>query len=184
MAQLCRVLALVVGGWFFIACSPGDEPLPPSASARVLDVVDGDTVVVSLKDRPVSVRLIGIDTPETKKPSTPVECYGPEATAFLQSLIPPGTILILHRDIESRDHFGRLLAYLFRYDDGLFVNQEILAQGFARTLSIPPNVTYSRDFEVVANRARTEKRGLWKVCPQSAAANRSSNGTKPSASAR
>lgn len=164
MVQRWRLLALAVAGWIACACAPGDEPLPPSASARVIDVVDGDTVVVSLQGRRVSVRLIGIDTPETKKPLTPIECYGPEATAFLQSLIPPGTILILHRDIESRDHFGRLLAYLFRHDDGLFVNQEILAHGFARTLSIAPNITYSRDFEIVASRARTEKRGLWKAC--------------------
>jgi len=143
-------------------CATGED-LPPS-SALVLDIVDGDTVVVSVQGHRATVRLIGIDTPETKKPATPIECYGPEATEFLHALIPPGTILDVHRDIESRDHFGRLLAYLFRRDDGLFVNREILIQGFARTLSIAPNTTYSRDFEQVASRARREGKGLWRAC--------------------
>lgn len=147
------------------ACTTsGVDPLPSSASARVLEIVDGDTIVVSLGNDPVTVRLIGVDTPETKKPSWPVECFGPEATTFIQSLIPPGTVLILHRDIESRDHFGRLLAYVFRHDDGLFINQVIMTQGFARPLSIAPNLTYSEEFAIWAGEARRERRGLWKAC--------------------
>ena len=68
------------------------------------------------------VRLIGIDTPETKKPDTPIECFGPEATAFTTSLLPPGTALHLERDVVARDDYGRLLAYVYRGDDGTFVN--------------------------------------------------------------
>ena len=166
VATWCRILIAGVTCWSSWACTAGKDPLPPSASARVIEIVDGDTVIVSLRDRRVSVRLIGIDTPETKKPATPVECYGPEATQFIQSLIPPGTILVLHRDVEGRDHFGRLLAYIFRHHDGLFVNQEMMTQGFARPLSISPNLTYSRDFETWASQARREQRGLWKACKE------------------
>lgn len=159
-----KVTACIISCCTLWACAADVEPLPALASARVLEIVDGDTIVVTLGKNPVTIRLIGIDTPETKKPSWPVECFGPEATTFIQSLIPPGTALILHRDVESRDHFGRLLAYVFRHDDGLFVNQEIMTQGFARPLSIAPNLTYSQEFAYWAGEARRERRGLWKAC--------------------
>ncbi len=159
-----RLLGFLLFACALWACTPTDESLPLSASALVVDIVDGDTITISLKGRRDTVRLIGIDTPETKKPSTPIECFGPEATEFLSSLIPPGTILTVHRDVESRDHFGRLLAYVFRHYDGLFVNREILYQGFARPLPIAPNITYDREFEVATSQARKEQRGLWKAC--------------------
>ena len=132
-----------------------------SADGRVVEIIDGDTLVISVGGRRATTRLIGIDTPETKKPDTPVECYGPEATDFLRTLVPPATSILVRRDIEGRDHYGRLLAYVFRAEDGLFVNREILRQGFARALSIPPNTTFTRDFTDVAARARQERRGMW-----------------------
>lgn len=148
------VICLIVSG-----CD--GRPSAPSALARVASITDGDTLVVDLHGRRVPIRLIGIDTPETVKPSSPVECFGPEASAFLASLLAPGTAVVVHRDIESRDHFGRLLAYVFRAADGLFVNREILVQGYARTLPIPPNLTYAREFEVITSRAQREGRGMW-----------------------
>lgn len=177
MVQRYRfIIGLVAAGslsaWWLTACTEGEERL--SSSARVLEIVDGDTVVVAINGHRVVVRLIGIDTPETKKPATPVECFGPEATEFLSSLIPPGTILDLHRDVESRDHFGRLLAYLYRQPDGLFVNREILLQGFARTLSIPPNTTFTAEFEQAVSGARREQQGLWQACRGTVAADQPS----------
>lgn len=176
------VVACAVSSWLLIACAGKESALP--SSARVVEIVDGDTVLVAIDGGRETVRLIGIDTPETKKPATPVECFGPEATEFLTSLIPPGTNVELHRDIESRDHFGRLLAYLFRRADGLFVNREILIKGFARTLSIPPNTTYSGDFDEVASRARRENEGLWQACRDVGIANQPPGGTPPTTSAR
>jgi micrococcal nuclease len=147
---------------------------PPSAStsapasttdgaAVVEEIVDGDTVVVRIAGRTVTVRLIGIDTPETKKPGTPVQCYGPEATARTTDLLPVGTPVRLERDVEARDTYDRLLAYVFR-DDGVFVNLELVLGGFARTLLIEPNDAYAPRFADAARTAATEDRGLWGVC--------------------
>ena len=108
-----------------------------SRTPRWSSVTDGDTITVSVDGTKEKVRLIGIDTPETKKPDTPVQCFGPEATRSPTSLLPEGTPLHLERDVEARDKYGRLLAYVYRSDDGLFVNLEIVAKGYARLLTIP-----------------------------------------------
>ena len=110
-------------------------PITP-ANAVVELVVDGDTIDVTIDGDTERVRLIGIDTPETKKPDTPVECFGPEATAFTQSLLTPGTPVRLERDVVGRDDYGRLLAYLYRASDSIFVNYEIIRHGYARPLTI------------------------------------------------
>ncbi|MFN5604060.1 MAG: thermonuclease family protein, partial [Actinomycetes bacterium] len=108
------VAAVLVSAAFLFGCGSPDAELPPDANAVVERVVDGDTIDVTIDGRGDTVRLIGIDTPETKKPDTPVECYGPEASARLAELLPPGTPVRLERDIDSRDKFGRLLAYVHR----------------------------------------------------------------------
>jgi len=139
-------------------------PGPAAGEAVIEDVVDGDTVDVDLDGRDERIRLIGIDTPETKDQDSPVECYGPEATALTELLIPPGTIVRLERDAEARDDYGRLLAYVHR-SDGLFVNLELARQGAATVLSIRPNTAYA---DVIANavqEARRAGRGLWGTCP-------------------
>lgn len=156
------------------ACGSGAGPTanPTTTAAGSLEpngtvvrVVDGDTVDIDVLGTRERVRLIGIDTPETKKEDTPVECFGPEATAFTESLLPPGTRVRLERDVEPRDVFGRLLAYVYRADDGVFVNLAIIANGYARLLTIPPNVAHTDDF-VAANRAAREAgSGLWSACP-------------------
>ncbi len=110
------------------------------------------------------VRLIGIDTPETKKPNTPVECFGPEATAFTQSLLPEGTDVYLERDVEARDIYGRLLGYAYLVDTGAFVNLEIVRQGYAQPLTIPPNVAHTSEFVDAARAAEESNVGLWATC--------------------
>jgi micrococcal nuclease len=143
----------------------------PSTSIRVLSanatlerVVDGDTIDVEVDGVEERVRLIGIDTPETKKPDTPVECFGPEATAFTESLLPRGTALYLERDVEARDSFGRLLAYVYVADSGTFANLEIVRQGYAQPLTIPPNVAHSTEFVEAARAAERADVGLWARC--------------------
>jgi micrococcal nuclease len=167
-----RAAGTVAALVFVVSCrSTGPPPTagpvapgPAAGEAVIEDVVDGDTVDVDLDGRDERIRLIGIDTPETKDQESPVECYGPEATALTELLIPPGTIVRLERDAEARDDYGRLLAYVHR-SDGLFVNLELARQGAATVLSIRPNTAYA---DVIANavqEARRAGRGLWGTCP-------------------
>lgn len=145
------------------SAAPGSTG-PLSANATVLFVSDGDTIGVEIDGVEERVRLIGIDTPETKKPNTPVQCFGPEATAFTESLLPDGTPLYIERDVEARDQYGRLLAYVYRADDGMFVNLQIVAQGYARPLTIPPNVAHADEFVAAARQAEATDVGLWAGC--------------------
>ena len=134
------------------------------ANAIIDDVIDGDTVDVIITGREERVRLIGIDTPETKKPNSPIECFGPEATAFTEALLPIGTPIYIERDVVNRDDFGRLLGYVYRADDGIFVNYEIMRQGFAQPLSIPPNDTFAELFADAARAAEADDARLWAAC--------------------
>jgi len=138
--------------------------------AVVTHVVDGDTIDVEIGGRTERVRLIGIDTPETKKPNTPIECWGPEASAFTTSLLPEGTEVRIERDVVGRDDYGRLLGYVHLVDaartDGMgtFVNMQIIEQGFARPLTIEPNSTFARQFADAAGRASRADLGMWGAC--------------------
>ena len=151
------------------ACSGAPEAQGPAtttvlaANATLDRVVDGDTIDVIVDGVEERVRLIGIDTPETKKPNTPVECFGPEASAFTESLLPEGTPLYLERDVEPRDPYDRLLAYVY-LTDGTFVNLQIVRQGYAQVLTIPPNVAHSTEFVQAARDAEAADAGLWGGC--------------------
>lgn len=130
--------------------------------------IDGDTLEVVIDGRRERVRLLGIDTPETKHPTKPVECFGPEAAAFLASLLPPGTEVRAVRDIEARDRFGRLLLHLFVDVQGVsvHVNAEIVRGGYARLLGIPPNAAFTGELGRALAEARRDRRGLWGACAQ------------------
>ena len=140
----------------------GDPPAGAGA-ASVVRVVDGDTVAVRLGRREETVRLIGIDTPETVDPRSPVECFGEEASARTKALLPAGTGVRLVADVEARDRYDRLLAYVYR-DDGTFVNLALVEDGYASVLTYPPNVAHQSEFTAAAARARDEGRGLWSAC--------------------
>jgi len=109
------------------------------------------------------VRYIGIDTPEEVRPDTPVQCYARRAAAENARLVA-GRQVRLVLDVEARDRFGRLLAYVYRADDGLFVNAALVRGGFARTLTIAPNVRFAGRFAALARQARRAGRGLWGAC--------------------
>lgn len=153
--------ALVVVA-FVQTISKADAGRAPGA--RVVRVVDGDTVVIHLSGHDEHVRLIGIDTPETVDPRKPVQCFGKEASRRTAALLPKGTAVRLERDVEARDHFGRLLAYVFRVDDGTFVNLALAEEGYGVSLTIPPNVAYADRFAAAAADARSDGRGLWGAC--------------------
>ncbi|MEO5901068.1 MAG: thermonuclease family protein [Ilumatobacteraceae bacterium] len=133
-------------------------------NATVVRVVDGDTLDATISGTDERVRLIGIDTPETKKPNTPVQCYGPEASAYTESVLPVGTPIYIERDLVARDDYGRLLGYVYRTSDDLFVNADIIAKGYARVLEIKPNLAYHVTFEQGAEQAEKANLGLWAHC--------------------
>ncbi|HZP90151.1 MAG TPA: thermonuclease family protein [Actinomycetota bacterium] len=140
-------------------------PAPPPAGdlhpAIVTRVVDGDTVYVSLAGRSVDVRLIGVDTPETVAPGQPVECWGPQASAFTESMLE-GRRVELEFDVRRIDPYGRTLAYVWL--DGRLFNAVLVARGYARVATYPPDVRYVDVFLAAERRARLADRGLWRWC--------------------
>lgn len=133
---------------------------------QVARVVDGDTVQVRLDGRRERVRYIGVDTPESVKPRSPVQCFAKRASAFNSHLVA-GERVRLVTDAERRDRYGRLLAYVYRVRDGLFVNAELVRRGYARTLTISPNVAHAAELRRLAAAARRTGRGLWSACAAS-----------------
>jgi len=133
-------------------------------SATVSKVIDGDTVHVTIGGRTEEIRLIGVDTPETVHPTKPVECFGPEASQYTKGLLPRGTRVYLVRDVESRDRFGRLLAYVYRASDNLFVNHDLVFGGWARPSPYPPNTTLETVFAEASAHAQSNQLGLWSRC--------------------
>ena len=153
------------------ACDRGEDSTPiltPNdaiePNATVDYIVDGDTIDVVFDGQVERVRLIGIDTPETKRPDTDIECYGPEATAFIETLLPIGTPVRIERDTVNRDDFGRLLGYVYRAADGIFVNYEIVRQGYAQPLTIEPNTSHAARLVDASRAAERDDLGLWAAC--------------------
>jgi micrococcal nuclease len=152
-------------------CGTGGGRTEPGGpiTAHVTHVVDGDTIDVRLPDgHEDTVRYIGIDTPETVKPDTPVQCGGPKAHAVNEQLVG-GRTVTLRFDAERRDIYHRLLAYVHVPGEGpggrpLFVNAELARRGLARTLTIPPNDSFARLFARLAAKAGAAGRGLWGQC--------------------
>ncbi|MGH9183711.1 MAG: thermonuclease family protein [Acidimicrobiales bacterium] len=155
-SALALLVAACVGGGSVVDEEPG--------RAEVVRVVDGDTIVVRIGRGEETVRLLGIDTPETKDPRAPVECFGREASARTEALLPPATAVRLVRDVEARDRYDRLLAYVYRVDDGAFVNLALAAEGYAAAFTYPPNVAHADELVAAAAAARRAGRGLWSAC--------------------
>jgi micrococcal nuclease len=149
--------ATSVLGWWF-----GDQRRAADTPYRVVQVLDGDTIVVRRAGGPdETIRLLGVDTPETHHPRKPVQCYGPEAAAYTARRLT-GRVVRLESDVESRDKYGRRLAYV--YVDGRRYDDELLRLGYARLLVIEPNTAHARTMLADELAARREKRGLWGAC--------------------
>lgn len=137
--------------------STGIPSSPATATkAHVKRVVDGDTV--ELADG-TKVRLIGVNTPESVDPRRPVEHYGKEASDYTKKRLT-GKDVLLDYDVERYDKYRRTLAYLW-LTNGAFFNAELIRQGYAQTLTIPPNVRYAELFRRLEREAREARRGLW-----------------------
>jgi micrococcal nuclease len=148
----------------------GAMTAPASASTmsgRVLRVVDGDTIHVSVRGFDTTVRLIGIDTPETKKPGTPVQCFGPAASERTERILSAGQAVRLATDPtqDTRDRYGRLLAYVYRSGKSGStgsVNYALVATGYAKAYlygDVP--FKYATAFLRAQSRARSARKGLW-----------------------
>ncbi|MFL5897660.1 MAG: thermonuclease family protein [Solirubrobacterales bacterium] len=156
---LLALLALVlVRPWEQVQL--GGSP-PRSAAAYVLRAVDGDTIEVEIGGEREDVRYIGVDTPETVKPGTPVQCFGPRAHRFNARLVTHQRVRLVFGE-ERRDVYGRLLAYVYLADR--FVNAELARRGLARTLTIPPNDRFAGRFGRLQAVAARAGRGLWGAC--------------------
>ena len=144
------------------AAQSGGKPV--QANAKVDRIVDGDTLIANVGGQRERVRLIGINTPESVDRDRPVMCFGKEASSHLEKLVPPGTPIRIERDVEPRDKYGRILGYVYRASDGLFVNMAQVTDGYANQYTFPPNVAYVNEFKKAAARARSERTGLWGAC--------------------
>ena len=140
-----------------------EEPTagPASAVARVTRVVDGDTIEARIGGREEDVRLIGIDTPETVKPGTPVQCFGERASHFTKRRLTGKRVRLVF-GVERRDVYGRLLAYV--YLGRRFYNPTLVRRGLARSLTIPPNDRFAARFQRLERDAARAGRGLWGAC--------------------
>jgi micrococcal nuclease len=147
--------------------SPPTVSLVPTSSEsgtfKVTRVIDGDTIEIEGGEH---VRYIGIDTPETVDPRKPVQCFGIEASKKNKELVE-GKMVRLEKDITERDKYGRLLRYVWVGD--LFVNLELVKQGFATSYSYPPDIKFQKEFLAAEKEAREAELGLWKACPISVA---------------
>jgi len=145
--------------------SATDEPASAD-TFRVVRVVDGDTIIVEIDGRQERLRYIGVDTPESVQPNTPVECFGREASAENARLVE-GKRVELERDVSDRDRFDRLLRYVYVVENGqrVFVNEALVANGFAYASTFPPDVKFEDDLRAAQREARDAKRGLWGACP-------------------
>jgi micrococcal nuclease len=139
-------------------------------TGRVVRAVDGDTLEVALDDGATeTVRLIGVDTPETVKPDTPVQCFGPRASRFEHRSVE-GRRVRLVTGVEPRDYYGRLLAYVWvepppgSHRRERFLETELLRRGLARTLTFHPNDRYAQGFEELERKAAGTGKGLWNAC--------------------
>ncbi len=138
-------------------------------TVRVSRVVDGDTVRISpAVDGKNEVRLIGVDTPETKEPGCEVQPYGPQASEFTTRELQ-GEEVELEFDVERTDRYGRLLAYVYPRDEEMF-NETLLREGYAQIATFPPNVKYVDRFLAAQEEARTTRQGLWGLSDEELAA--------------
>jgi micrococcal nuclease len=171
---LLLVAVVLVRPWAWQA-DGGVDRGPARVSGLVLRAVDGDTLEVKLDGGAVeTVRLIGVDTPETVKPDTPVQCFGPAASAF-EHRETEGRRVRLLLGVERRDVYGRLLAYVWLRprlrgqasgpgSRPRFLEEVLLRRGLARTLPFPPNTRFATRFAALQSGAARAGRGLWGAC--------------------
>ncbi|MEY8654675.1 thermonuclease family protein [Brachybacterium paraconglomeratum] len=156
--SLSLALSAFLAGTLLTGCDDG------SGEGTVVRVVDGDTLVAVVAGEETTIRLLNIDTPETKHPDLPVQCLGPEATDFLAERLPAGTEIELEYDEERLDRYDRTLAGV--YESGSLVNAEIAAEGLGVPVYFEPNDRFLPEVEEAAATAQSEGLGLFSVATE------------------
>ncbi len=165
-AAVAALAAIIIGlgqelGWFAAPAQILDQAQP--GLYEVVRFSDGDTIVVDMNGTEETVRMIGVDTPETHAPGKPVQCYGPEASDFTKNLIGAQKVrLEADPTNQNRDRYNRLLRYIYLPDNTL-VQAEIIRQGYGFSYTQFP-FTKSAEFESLEDQAETAKLGLWDKC--------------------
>ena len=152
---------------------PESKPSHAQQTTTVTRVVDGDTLKVFYLGSEESIRLIGIDTPESrvnkktkkdaKRSGQDIEtiiAMGKRATKYVEGLVKSGDLITIEFDVQERDKYERLLGYVY-LSNGKMLNGEIVRAGYANVMTIPPNVKYEDRFLKAYKQAREDKRGLW-----------------------
>ena len=134
----------------------------PEEYYRVSKVVDGDTFwVEDGSEKGLKIRLIGVDAPESRRAfGREVGHYGKEAKEYLTKMLD-GKVVRLEYDVGRKDRYGRTLAYVY-LEDGTFVNADLVKNGYAMIMTVPPNVRYAELFLELQREARENGRGLWR----------------------
>ncbi len=128
---------------------------------EVTKVVDGDTFDIKLENQTVKVRMLGVDTPETVDPRKTVQCFGKEASNKTKELLLKHTVSLQTDPTQGiTDKYDRLLAYVYR-DDGLFINEYLLKNGFAHEYTYNIPYTKQTEFKALEKEARESRAGLW-----------------------
>ena len=165
MHRSSQLLALFLFTYALMLSSCSNDLTVTSPNSAAMErVVDGDTIDIAIGGNTERVRLIGINTPETKHPTKGMECFGPEASAYTEQLLPKGTKLRVERDVEARDKYGRLLLYVYIENSNVFVNLDLVLQGYARPMVFEPNTAHKADFAQAATQAELRNVGLWQAC--------------------
>ncbi len=142
---------------------PLHHPIGPTTTGHLWYVVDGDTIRLTNGDY---VRLIGMDTPETVKPGTPVQPYGPQASADLKRMLAGRTSVILEKDVSNTDWYGRLLRFVWipAGREWLQLDYELVVRGDARIETIAPDVRYAANYASAERLAQAHHVGRWATC--------------------
>lgn len=169
-----KIIVTVLGVCFAILSSivfdsfaEGDNLKEQSAALpaedAILEVIDGDTIQVLYQGRKETVRLIGVNTPETVDPRKPVECFGKQASAFTKAKAEGSARFTLKQDMtqDERDRYGRLLAYVFLDGDAMSLNEQIIREGYGYEYTYKVPYEYQAVFKEAEMEASREKRGLW-----------------------
>lgn len=165
MILLVILVAGIAIGWYTQRDDDSEEgpaKAGSSVSATLEEVVDGDTARFRIDGESESVRYIGIDTPEMNYGQGSPACFAREATDFNAKLLDRSDQITLVFDKERRDHYGRLLAYV--YAGPTLLQAELLEGGYATTIEVPPNTSRAKGFSKFEAEARQAGRGLWSAC--------------------
>ncbi|MBX4199648.1 thermonuclease family protein [Candidatus Saccharibacteria bacterium] len=164
LVSLILAVLLVVAtqsGWLSKPAQVAQQNQPGLYS--VAHFVDGDTIDVNMDGRTETVRFIGVDTPETHRPNTPVQCYGPEAAAYTKSIIGSSKLRLQADPLDTnRDRYGRLLRYIF-LQDGTLVQEKLVSEGYAFAYTQFP-FQKKQQFVDEQAQAKAAKKGLWGAC--------------------